>query len=150
MELQWRAISDLAQARVRRIPRALFWQYKIGIFYTGLERISRTRSDQELRYFLSYRCRDTSNPAGPKGMAAYSKRRRGLGLQIPVLFSRQSAKKSLASQLITSLKQIKMRAPIINIQCSCVRRFLIGRPRVRAADVEIRDSREEVLVRPEP
>jgi hypothetical protein len=45
---QWRAISDLARARVMRIPTALTWQCKIGIFWIRLERVSRTRSDPEL------------------------------------------------------------------------------------------------------
>jgi len=38
---QWRAISDLAQARAMRIPTALTWQCKIGIFCIRLERVSR-------------------------------------------------------------------------------------------------------------
>ena len=48
MESQWRAISDLAQARALRIQQPYSGNAKLGLCPTRLERVSRTRSDQEL------------------------------------------------------------------------------------------------------
>jgi hypothetical protein len=66
---QWKSLCNqrLSASTGLRIPRALFWQCTIGIFYTRLERISSARSgDQELRYSippLNDSCKRLSPPS---------------------------------------------------------------------------------------